>query len=94
MCLTYRIQVFYNERKCIHGSEAISLDVDATNMHGPETITLKGVASGTFSYFVHIYTNGVCWNKINANVKVYQASTGGLLYNIDQPKCSESKKSF
>ena len=85
------MQVFYNEGKCAHGSESISLDVDATNMHGPETITLTGVASETFIYYVHIYTNGVCWNQIDANVKLYQASTGGLLYNIDQPKCSQSK---
>ncbi|KAK3718988.1 hypothetical protein QZH41_013156, partial [Actinostola sp. cb2023] len=87
-------KVFYNERKCAHGSESISLDVDATNMHGPETITLTGVASETFIYYVHIYTNGVCWNQIDANVKLYQASTGGLLYNIDQPKCSQSGTVF
>lgn len=86
-----RFKVFYNDRKCSHGSESIGLDVDATDMYGPETITLRGVESGSFSYYVHIYTNGVCWDKIRANVKVYQASTGGLLYNINQPKCSECK---
>ena len=60
-------------------------------MYGPETITMRGLQSETFAYYVHIYTNDVCWNKISANVKIYQASTGGLLHSIQQPDCSESK---
>ena len=63
-------------------------------MYGPETITMRGLQSETFAYYVHIYTNDVCWNKISANVKIYQASTGGLLHSIQQPDCSESKSFF
>lgn len=61
-------------------------------MYGPETITMRGLQSETFAYYVHIYSVGVCWDKISANVKIYQASTGGLLYNIQQPECSEGIK--
>ena len=85
------LQVFFDCKKCQQGSQSIDLDVDATDMYGPETITMRGLQSETFAYYVHIYTNGVCWDKISANVKIYQASTGGLLYNIKQPECSESK---
>ena len=85
------VQVFFDGKKCQQGSQTIDLDVDATDMYGPETITMRGLQSETFGYYVHIYTNGVCWDKISANVKIYQASTGGLLYNIKQPGCSESK---
>ena len=85
------VQVFFDGKKCQEGSQTIDLDVDATDMYGPETITMRGLQSETFVYYVHIYTNGVCWDKISANVKIYQASTGGLLYNIKQPGCSESK---
>ena len=84
-------KVYYDSQKCTHQSETIDLDLDDTNMYGPETITLQGLQSNNFAYYVHIYTNGICWDKITANVKVYQASTGGLVYNIDQPTCSESK---
>ena len=63
-------------------------------MYGPETITMRGLQSETFAYYVHIYTNDVCWNKISANVKIYQASTGGLLHSIQQPDCSESESFF
>lgn len=83
--------MFFDGKKCQEGSQTIDLDVDATDMYGPETITMRGLQSETFGYYVHIYTNGVCWDKISANVKIYQASTGGLLYNIKQPGCSESK---
>lgn len=86
------VQVFFDGKRCQQGSEIVELDVDATDMYGPETITMRGLQSETFGYYVHIYTNGVCWDKISANVKIYQASTGGLLYNINQPGCSESKK--
>ena len=85
------VQVFFDGKKCQQGSQTIDLDVDATDMYGPETITMRGLQSETFGYYVHIYTNGVCWDKISANVKIYQASTGGLLHNIKQPGCSESK---
>ena len=85
------VQVFYDGKRCQHGSQTIDLDVDATDMYGPETITMRGLQSETFGYYVHIYTNGVCWDKISADVKIYQASTGGLLHNIKQPGCSESK---
>ena len=84
--------MYFDGKKCQQGSQTIDLDVDATDMYGPETITMRGLQSETFGYYVHIYTNGVCWDKISANVKIYQASTGGLLYNIKQPGCSESKK--
>ncbi|XP_073239284.1 VWFA and cache domain-containing protein 1-like [Porites lutea] len=82
--------VYYDGKRCQQGSEIIDLDVDATDMYGPETITMRGLQSETFAYYVHIYTNDVCWNKISANVKIYQASTGGLLHSIQQPDCSEN----
>ena len=87
-------QVYYDGKRCQQGSQIIDLDVDATDMYGPETITMRGLQSETFAYYVHIYTNDVCWNKISANVKIYQASTGGLLHSIQQPDCSESKSFF
>ena len=59
-----------------------------------QRLTMRGLQSETFAYYVHIYTNDVCWNKISANVKIYQASTGGLLRSIQQPDCSESKSFF
>ncbi|XP_020616154.1 voltage-dependent calcium channel subunit alpha-2/delta-2-like [Orbicella faveolata] len=83
--------VFFDGKRCQQGSQTIDLDVDATDMYGPETITMRGLQSETFGYYVHIYTNGVCWDKISANVRIYQASTGGLLYNIKQPGCSENR---
>ncbi|KAJ7393926.1 hypothetical protein OS493_003595 [Desmophyllum pertusum] len=83
--------VFYDGKKCQQGSQTIDLDVDATDMYGPETITMRALQSETFGYYVHIYTNGICWDKISANVKIYQASTGGLLHNIKQPGCSENR---
>ncbi|RMX46892.1 hypothetical protein pdam_00014505, partial [Pocillopora damicornis] len=83
--------VFFDGQRCQQGSQTIDLDVDATDMYGPETITMRGLQSETFAYYVHIYSVGVCWDKISANVKIYQASTGGLLYNIQQPECSEDR---
>jgi hypothetical protein len=68
----------------------VDLDIDDTDYIGPETITIRKSSRGRFSYFVHIHTPVKRWSDINANVKVYDKT--GLVHNVDNPKCTGTKK--
>jgi Mg-chelatase subunit ChlD len=74
-----RFHVFFGQKGDLKSKEFVNLDVDAQKGHGPETITVLGVAPGTYRYFVHDYTNRS--NKANAGlaesaaeVKVHQGA--------------------
>ncbi len=60
------------------------LDVDATQGYGPETITFAKLSSGSYRYFVYIYTVGGSFVGSDANVKIYGES--GLVADIDVPQ--------
>lgn len=66
-----------------------NLDVDDTTYFGPETITVEQKEAGTYSYYIHDYTNR---NKTNSNalsmseayVELYSGNE--LLYTIHIPE--------
>ena len=49
---------YYARHYVVNGDTVALLDNDATGGIGPETVTLRGVRSGTYKYYVHDYTDG------------------------------------
>ena len=53
--LNYHIS--YSERGSSDSAPFVVLDVDDVDGFGPETITIKKLENGTYSYYVHQYSN-------------------------------------
>lgn len=75
---TWPFHIFFSQKSYIHdGLEQASLDIDDTTSYGPETITIYNMnPSGTYSYYVHDYTNksaidSTALASSNAQVRVY-----------------------
>lgn len=79
-----RYHVYYS-----HMSDpGINLDVDDTSSYGPETITIENAETGTYSYYVHDYSNkgsssSTALAQSEAQVKLYVGET--LKYTISIP---------
>lgn len=72
------------------GNHRANLDLDDTTSYGPETVTIYDGVDGTYTYFVHDYTNsGGSWSgggslaTSGATVRVYQRS--GLVAEYHVP---------
>lgn len=71
-----------------NGERAADLDLDDTSSYGPETITVhKMNPNGTYSYYVHDYTNSGYANSLElgysgAKVKVYSGSMLVASYSV------------
>lgn len=70
-------------------AQNVNLDVDDTTYFGPETITVEQKEAGTYSYYVHDYTNkyDTNSNKLSmsgAYVELYSGNE--LLYTIHIPE--------
>lgn len=69
---------FYSNKEYYFNNEFIAgLDLDDTTSYGPETTTIKKKSSGTYSYYVHDYSNKGSSNSTalsmsGAKVKVYK----------------------
>ena len=72
--------VFFAEQVYNYGGEQMAnLDVDDTSSYGPETITILKNIYGTYTYYVHDYTNGnnyssTALSRSGAVVKVFSGS--------------------
>lgn len=71
-------QINYNNRSYLN---IANLDVDDTSSYGPETITLFTDINGTYSYYIHDFTNrnsrsSAALSKSNATVKFYYKVNG------------------
>ncbi len=76
--------VFYNDKM----SEHVNLDVDDVDGYGPETISISETEDGTYSYYVHDFTNkesssSADLSNSGAYVDLYSGNT--LLYKISIP---------
>jgi len=72
-------QVYYGNRAC----GTTSLDVDQRQGFGPETITINGVQTGTYRYFVVNYSGEKPLTVSNGRIQVY--GTSGLLADFNVP---------
>ena len=61
----------------------MSLDVDDTNGHGPETITIASQLSGTYTFQVFDFDDIDLLQNTAANVKIYDDT--GLIGDYDVP---------
>lgn len=75
-----RFHIYYTHSSTHDGTspepEHINIDLDDVNSYGPETITIYSLESGTYSYYVHDYTNGyseysTALSNSNAKVDVF-----------------------
>ncbi|HAC15454.1 MAG TPA: hypothetical protein DCE78_05845 [Bacteroidetes bacterium] len=64
-------KVYYNARGSSTAPPYATLDVDDTNGHGPETVTIFQLIEGTYHYFVYNYTNEANIITSNAVVTIY-----------------------
>lgn len=68
----------------------LNLDLDDTTSYGPETITITQAQTGTYTYYVHDYTNrsiasstgSTALANSGAIVKVFQGNTLKATYNV------------
>jgi len=77
-------ECYFNTKRCLCGSQSVSLDVDATRGYGPETMTFSSISTGTFTYYVYIYTNGGTYVGSNGFVQIYDST--GLKYSLSVPQ--------
>ncbi|OIJ21743.1 hypothetical protein BKP45_03330 [Anaerobacillus alkalidiazotrophicus] len=67
--------VFYGNRSYSYGEETyVSLDVDVTNGHGPETITIYQQIEGEYVYRVHQFSSDEELKNSSARVRVYRGN--------------------
>ena len=64
-------KVYYNARGSATSTPFATLDVDDTNGHGPETVTIFQLIDGTYHYFVYNYSNEANIITSNAVVTIY-----------------------
>ena len=76
-------EVYFDDLGSCSAGPWTCLDVDDTTSYGPETITVKQLQSGTYSYAVHWYAGTGSWAGSDAVVRVYDAS--GLVATYAAP---------
>ncbi|MCX7026419.1 MAG: chitobiase/beta-hexosaminidase C-terminal domain-containing protein [Spirochaetes bacterium] len=79
--------VYYSDKGYQTASPYATLDVDDTSSYGPETTTIYTQLSGTYTYYVHDFTNrsstsSTALSSSGAKVVVYQGSTILTTYNV------------
>jgi len=72
-----RFHISYQDKGDLKSQQFVSLDADAQDGEGPETITVLGVLPGTYRYYVHDYSDrnnpqSTALATSGAEVKVYQ----------------------
>ena len=85
-----QFHIYFQQKGDLKSREFVSLDADAKNGFGPETITVLGVLPGRYHYFVHDYTNrdvhsSTALSRSGTEVKIYQ---GGQAYSYRTNKDS------
>ena len=73
-----QFHIYFHKKGDLASKEFVRLDVDDRDGQGPETITVLGVLPGTYTYFVHDYSNrddpaSDSLARSAAEVKVYQS---------------------
>src|SRR5690606_12553162 len=76
-------KVYYNARGSSTAPPYATLDVDDTNGHGPETVTMFQFIEGTYHYFVYNYSNEA--NIITSNAVVTIYSEDGSSRTLEVP---------
>lgn len=72
--------VYYGNKNAYDGNVNVAnLDVDDTTSYGPETVTLRPTATGTYKYYIHHFSGSI--STSGAQVKVYRGSTLLKTYN-------------
>ncbi len=82
--------IYWNRRTLIKGKKY--LDRDDRNSYGPETITIRGINPGEYTYTVHNYsgryeTSGGAMSEGNVDVRVYNGDR--LLKKYHMPRGSQ-----
>lgn len=77
--------VFYSNK--IPSGAGANLDLDDTSSYGPETITITEEQNGTYTYYVHDYSNkgsssSSVLSESQAVVKIYQGSEIVATFNV------------
>lgn len=79
-----KFHVYYADD--VYGSE-VDLDVDDTSSYGPETITIRSINEGIYTYAVHNYSdnnssNSTSLSTSGAQVQVYRGAELIMTYNV------------
>jgi hypothetical protein len=74
-----RFHVYWMDQGSINNSPYTNLDIDDVSSYGPETVTIRTQASGTYRYSIHDYSNGDSSSSnamanSGAKIKVYKGS--------------------
>lgn len=83
--------VFYGSSEYVNGEYRVLLDVDDRDGEGPETITVTKPMDGTFTYFVHDFSNASQSDSTElansmATVEVYVGNNPPKVFNVpNQP---------
>ncbi len=84
--------VYYNAKRATDNGQVVALlDVDDTSSYGPETTTFTIRPNGTYTFYVHDYTNrgnalSTAMSNSGAKVEVYRGSEHVRTYNVPQSK--------
>ena len=77
-----QFHVWYHDKNYYYGSNLyVNLDVDDTTSYGPETTSVYVGVDGTYTFYVHDFSNGgyyftTAMSTSNAQVKVYIGGSG------------------
>ena len=69
--LNYHIS--YSERGSSDSAPFVVLDVDDVDGFGPETITIKKLENGTYSYYVHQYSNYGSLKESEGSIQIFNS---------------------
>lgn len=80
--------IYYNHKTSDYNGEIMAdLDLDDTTSYGPETTTIYNAVDGTYSFYIHDYTNRESENctalaDSGAKVQVYEGDSLLAEYNV------------
>jgi len=80
--------VYFGEKAASSGDQEIDLDVDDVDWGGPETVTLKNLAAGSYLYWVYNYSGEAPLGEADVVVRVLYDDAVQAEYRIP-PEVSE-----
>ena len=77
--------ISYSNRGSSNSAPFVVLDVDDVDGFGPETMTIKKLENGVYSYYVHQYSNYGILNESNGRIQIFDSpNCTGNLINIPE----------
>ena len=74
--------VYYVDRGSLAAQPFVNLDVDDVTSYGPETVTIRELKSGTYTYAIHHFAGSGTLAGSSARVKVYDQTGPIRLFTV------------